>query len=239
MLSCVNKGKTVQYRRSPTKNLELYLNRIGFYAWGEGLKGKAASPIQAELRHLGAINPIYTENIIKVMQLYLNLSQGVQDSLKLTFNELMENAFDHSQTTMGCFVCAQAFPKRGEVNICLADFGRGILKSLSSSEKYNYLKDSIEAIELSIQKGVSSRKNGAAGLGLTFIHDFLKLNEGRIHIISGNGWIHWNYKQGALNQIKRKKLDIEFDGTIVNIIARADGKGLYMLSTEKPRDDIF
>ena len=75
---------------------------------------------------------------------------------------------------------------RGEVNICLADFGRGILKSLSSSEKYNYLKDSIEAIELSIQKGVSSRKNGAAGLGLTFIHDFLKLNEGRIHIISSS-----------------------------------------------------
>lgn len=140
---------------------------------------------------------------------------------------------------MGCFVCGQAYKERGNVSICLTDFGRGILKSLSSSPKYGHLNNSIEAIELAIKEGVSSRIDRAAGLGLTHIHRFLKVNEGQIHIISGDGWVYWNYGQGKSERIIRKKLDVQFDGTIVYIIARADGEGLYFLESENPEEDIF
>jgi hypothetical protein len=240
MLFAINRGKKVTYYSSKNKNLEDYLNRIGFYAWGKGTgMGIKSSAQQAELKHLNAVEPLYTDNIIAVLQSILTLSHGVRDSLHLSLNELMTNTFDHSQTPMGCFVCAQAYKGRGTVNICLTDFGIGIFKSLALSSKYSNLKNSIEAIELSIQEGVSSRKERLAGLGLTHIHRFLKVNEGQIDIISGDGWVHWNYKKEAVKQLIRKKLKTEFDGTIVNIIARADGEGLYFLKSENPEEDIF
>lgn len=240
MLASIKKGHEVKYRPSPNKKLDDYLNKIGFYAWGRGKGEKTkSSGKQVELRHLVAVEPLYTDHIIKVLQYQLTLSKGVRESLHLSLNELMTNTFDHSQTQMGCFVCAQAYKERGNVSICLTDFGRGILKSLSSSPKYGHLNNSIEAIELAIKEGVSSRINRAAGLGLTHIHRFLKVNEGQIHIISGDGWVSWNYGQGESKRIIKKKLDVEFDGTIVNIIARADGEGLYFLETENPEEDIF
>ena len=143
MLASINRGHKVTYMRSPNKKLEDYLKRIGFYGWGKGTKGKLkSSGKHVELRHLNAVDPLYTDTIIQVLQNQLTLSLGVRQSLHLSLNELMTNAFDHSQTQMGCFVCAQAYKERGNVNICLTDFGRGILKSLSSSQKYNYLDNS-------------------------------------------------------------------------------------------------
>ncbi|MDR3626496.1 MAG: hypothetical protein P4L45_06670 [Ignavibacteriaceae bacterium] len=240
MLFSIKRGKVVTYLRSSNKKLEDYLNRIGFYAWGHGTGKEMKSTVkQVELRHLKGVEPLYTDNIITVLQHYLTLSQGVRGSLHLSLNELMTNTFDHSQTQMGCFVCAQAYKSRGTINICLTDFGRGILKSLSTSDEYRHLKNSIDAIELSIQEGVSSRKNRLAGLGLTHIHRFLKINEGQIHIISGDGWVHWDYTNGAIRQVRKKKLDTEFEGTIVNIIAKADGEGIYFLGSENPEEDIF
>lgn len=240
MLATGNRGHTVKYVPSPNKKLDDYLSRIGFYAWGGGTgRESKSSGRQVELRHLKGVEPLYTDNIIQVLQSSLTLSKGVKESLHLSLNELMTNAFDHSQTKMGCFVCAQAYEERGNVHVCLTDFGRGILKSLSSSQKYSHLRDSIEAIELAIQEGVSSRVDRLAGLGLTHIHRFLRVNEGQIHIISGDGWVHWDYRNGGTPAVKRRKLEVEFEGTIVNIIARADGEGIYFLSSENPKDDIF
>ncbi|MBI3788757.1 MAG: hypothetical protein HY276_10945 [Ignavibacteriales bacterium] len=71
------------------------------------------------------------------------------------------------------------------------------------------------------------------------IHKFLEINEGEIHIISGDGWVHWNYKNGNGVKIIEKKLRVAFEGTIVNIIARADAEGLYFFSSENIEDNIF
>lgn len=240
MKACIAKAHTVKYRRSPNKRLEDYLKSISFYDWGSSIVGKSKfSSQQVELRHLTAVEPVYTDGVIQVLQSSLRMSQGVKGALHLSINELMTNTFDHSQTVVGCFVCAQAYKDRGNVSICLTDFGQGILKALSSVSKYSYLTNSLDAIELAVQEGVSSRVGRLAGLGLTHIHRFLKVNDGEIHIISGDGWVHWNYKNGNGVTVKRKKLEIAFDGTIVNIIARADGEGLYFLASENPEEQIF
>ena len=240
MYACVARNHKVTYRRSQNRRCETHFKRIGFYDFGESDVGKSIyATQQVELRHLIALDPAYTSAIVQVLQGYLRLSQGVKDSLHLSINELMTNTFDHSQTTVGCFACAQAYKERGNISICLTDFGNGILKTLSSTSKYSYIKNSIEAIELAIQKGVSSRVGMLAGLGLDHIHRFLRINNGEIHIISGDGWIHWNYQNGNGVKIKRKRLDIAFKGTIVNILARADGEGIYILSSENPEDQIF
>jgi hypothetical protein len=240
MKACAAKGHAVKFVASPNKKLDDYFKSIGFYEFGASMVGKSRfSDQQVELKHLTSINPIYTDAVIQVLQGILRMSKGVRASLHLSINELLTNTFDHSGTVEGCFICAQAYKNRGNVSICLTDFGKGILKSLSSAREYSHLNNSIDAIELAIQEGVTSRVGRLAGLGLTHIHRFLKVNEGEVHIISGDGWVHWNYKGGHSVTPKRKRLPVAFDGTIVNIIARADGEGLYFLTSENPEEQIF
>jgi len=240
MRVCVSRGRKVFYKKPRKKVLDQHFNRIGFYKFGKSVVGKSKyAPHQVELQHLTALRPDYTAAVIQVLKGYLNLSRGVQDSLYLSVNELMTNTFDHSKTVVGCFGCAQAWTERGTVGICLTDFGRGILASLLTVTKYSHLKNSVEAIELAILKGVSSRTNILAGLGLDHIHRFLRVNKGQIHIISGDGWVHWNYGNGENVIITRKKLKVAFEGTIVNILARADGEGIYILESETREDQIF
>jgi anti-anti-sigma regulatory factor len=240
MIACIKKGHEVVYRNSKNNRLEQHFKRIGFYEFGKSEIGKTKySGRQVELNYLKALDPTYTSAVIQVLEGSLNMSQGVKDSLHVCINELMTNTFDHSETVLGCFACAQAYTYNGEVKICLTDFGRGILKTLKQVPEYKHLKNSIEAIELAIQNGVTSRIGVRAGLGLDHIHRFLRVNNGQIHIISGDGWVHWNYQNGNGVIIKRKKLDIAFEGTIVNIIAKADGEGFYILSSENTEEQIF
>ncbi|MFA5832156.1 MAG: hypothetical protein WDA22_01645 [Bacteroidota bacterium] len=237
--SCIAKEHNVTFNRSKNVRLESYLNAIGFYNWGAGIGRVVKFPDHtAELRHFKAVDPTYTQSVIRVLKGSLNLSQGVQDSLHMSINEMMTNTFDHSKSVGGCLICAQAFTTRGNVSICIADFGIGIHKALKSVEQYSYIANSLDAIKLAIQEGVSSRIGVRAGLGLAHIHKFLKINEGQMHIISGDAWVNWDYKPNGVT-IKEKVLKIAFDGTIVNIIARADAEGLYILSSENVDDQIF
>lgn len=236
--ACAANGHSVQYVHSNNKKLEQYFQNIGFYEWGMGTGGKGKfSHHTAELRHFTGNDPTYTDSIITLLRGILTMSKEVQGSLHLSINELMSNTFDHSNTDSGCFICGQAYKAR--VSICMADFGIGIFKALSSVDEYKHLSNSIDAIKLAIEEGVSSRVGVRAGLGLAHIHKFLEINEGEIHIISGDGWVHWNYKNGNGVKIREKKLRVAFNGTIVNIIARADAEGLYFFSSENVEDNIF
>jgi anti-sigma regulatory factor (Ser/Thr protein kinase)/anti-anti-sigma regulatory factor len=238
--ACQANGHKVFYRHSKNNKLEQHFQNIGFYEWGAGTGGKGKFPLHtAELRHFTAFDPSYVGSVITLLKGMINLSQPVQDSIHLSINEMMTNAFDHSKTVAGCFICAQAFVARGNVSICIADLGIGILAALTSVEKYKYLTKSEDAIKLATEEGVSSRIGVRAGLGLPHIHRFLKKNEGEIHIISGDGWVHWNYKNGNGVSIKTKKLRVAFEGTIVNIIARADAEGIYIIPTGDLEDNIF
>ena len=99
MKACIAKAHTVKYRRSPNKRLEDYLKSISFYDWGSSIVGKSKfSSQQVELRHLTAVEPVYTDAVIQVLQSSLRMSQGVKGALHLSINELMTNTFDHSQT---------------------------------------------------------------------------------------------------------------------------------------------
>ena len=173
MKVCGARGHDVKYIASPNKKLDEYFKSIGFYEFGASMIRKSRfSDQQVELKHLTTIDPTYTDAVIQVLQGILRMSKGVRASLHLSINELLTNTFDHSETIEGCFICAQAYKERGNVSICLTDFGKGIFKALSSSPKYSHLTNSIDAIELAIQEGVTSRIGRLAGLGLTHIHRF-------------------------------------------------------------------
>ena len=73
----------------------------------------------------------------------------------------------------------------------MTDFGIGILSALKSVKKYSKIKNCHETVTLAVEESVSSRKSGAAGLGLWHIRRFARVNQGTMTVISGDGKVNF------------------------------------------------
>ena len=85
--------------------------------------------------------------------------------------------------------------------------------------------------EVTIKEGVSSRK-GKAGLGLSHIRRFARVNQGTLTVISGNGKVNFYSKS-----IEPRPMPSKFHGTAIELRINADKGGFYFLTSEK--DFIF
>lgn len=72
------------------------------------------------------------------------------------------------------------------------------------------------------------------GLGLDIIFEFIKLNNGKIQIISSDGY--WEYRKG---NTETSIFTDYFPGTIANIEFNLDDSSIYALKEEISLDDIF
>jgi hypothetical protein len=141
----------------------------------------------------------------------------------MSIQEVLTNVFDHSKSDDGCFDCAQYYPIKKTIRLCITDFGIGILSSLK--KKYRIRTD-LDAIKLAVQRGITSRSQ-SAGFGLSNIRDFLKVNEGTLTIVSGRGKVNfYNRKIDSYN------IHEGFSGTIVNLKIRANKESFYLLTEE-------
>jgi len=127
--------------------------------------------------------------------------QVLQVLLANSFREIFRNTFEHANAS-GAGFCAQYWPTRDEVEICISDSGIGISSSLIENKYLPELSD-IDAIKLALMPGVSSKawrhkKKRAAhrtdwdnsGYGLFFAHRLFG-QLGQFGIASGRGavWI--------------------------------------------------
>ncbi len=90
----------------------------------------------------------------------------------------------YSQSSIGCYISAQAYHKQNQLSLSILDFGIGLLNSLKPF--YPDIKDDVEAINKAVLEGVSSKRKlekRVRGVGLTNISGFLK-NRGSMEIIS-------------------------------------------------------
>ena len=168
------------------------------------------------------------ERLIYLFDDHLNLSRGVKASLQMSLQEIMTNVVDHSGKNK-YLICATADKANKKIRLCIADGGMGVLRSLRNSTNYDYISDDYEAIKEATKEGVSSRLY-RAGLGLNHIKNFIKINEGQMCILSGEGKIFWKYDHG---KILNQKMPIPFRGTIVTLLINIDKEGFYFLSSEK------
>jgi anti-sigma regulatory factor (Ser/Thr protein kinase) len=190
-----------------------------------------------QLKRLRNIDYLLTDQILQVFGNYLRMSEGVNGSLKMALNELMTNAFDHSGSQMGCYVCAQSYRGTKKIRLCIADFGIGILASLKKMDKYNNLNDDNEAITLAVQEGVTSRKNRTGGYGLTHINRFIEINGGKMYILLGTGKVLWNYSGEKKRRETKQTVRFPFEGTAIDILINADKEGFYFLKSEE--EELF
>ena len=149
-----------------------------------------------------------TENLTNVLESQLPVNnQGILKAVSYAIGEIVDNTLRHSQSPIGGYICAQTYPNKNKLEICIIDCGIGIVESLKvendvHKEKISKFKSDSEFIQYSIEKGVTSKtqqkfgETGHSGEGLFFTSEFIKENNGRMKVISDNGMLLIDSKVG-------------------------------------------
>lgn len=149
--------------------------------------------------------------------------------------EIFQNSAIHSDSASGIFTCGQFFPKKQRIDFTIADAGIGIRENVRRYHGDAKIS-SRDAIRWGLTEGNTTRKGGnqPGGLGLKLIKDFIRLNQGKIQIISRFGF----YQYSASGELLLK-MDKDFPGTSVNIEINTGDTNSYRLKSELKVDDIF
>jgi hypothetical protein len=145
--------------------------------------------------------------------------------------ELFSNAVIHSETEMGIFTCGQYFPKRNRIDFAIADLGIGMRTNLLAKKGLDLPAE--EAINWAME-GRNTTKTGPipGGLGLKLLREFIRLNRGRIQVVSDLGYWEQRYD----GEVESRSLVNFFPGTVVNIEINSADTNSYVLSSEQLQD---
>lgn len=162
-----------------------------------------------------------------------NMTPLLKTKINRSIFEIYSNAYIHG----GCnsvYTCGQYYPNRKVLDFTMADLGSTIRSNVRRFLKNSNMSGS-ETISWAVEEGHTTKTGShPGGLGLSLIREFLKLNEGKIQIVSSNGY--WEEKKGTIivNDFKNS-----FVGTIVNLEFNIDDKKSYALKEELNPQDIF
>lgn len=148
--------------------------------------------------------------------------------------ELFENARTHGNCKY-IYTCGQIIQDEDitRLDFTIVDMGKTIKTNVNE-----YLNENLsgkDAIEWALASGHTTKTgNVSGGLGLDIIFEFIKLNKGRIQIVSSDGF--WEYYN---NRNVTKTFETPFNGTIANIEVNLNDKKRYKLKEEISLKDIF
>ncbi len=173
-------------------------------------------------------NYVFREFIGKLA--LLNMTNALKKKLTESIYEIFINAKMHSKTEK-IFVCGQFFPKKHKIEFMITDIGLGIKNVVNRA--FNVNLSATQAIKWAILDKNTTKKGVSGGIGLSLLHEFIKMNKGRVQIVSNEGF--WQLDNA---NITTNSFDNEFPGTMVNISVRTDDTNSYILKSEIP-DNIF
>lgn len=148
--------------------------------------------------------------------------------------ELFENARTHGDCKY-IYTCGQIIRDEGNsrLDFTIVDMGQTIKTSVNKYLNEDF--SGFQAIDWAMKSGNTTKTgNVSGGLGLDIIFEFIQLNNGRIQIVSSDGY--WEYFK---NKKVIKEFDRPFNGTIANIEVNLDDKNRYKLKEEISLKDIF
>lgn len=162
------------------------------------------------------------------------MTEGLGKVFKQKLFEVFQNAVIHSESELGIFVCGQWFPQKQKLDLTIADAGIGIRERVRRHFDNDKI-GSVSAIRWALQESNTTKKGGQpGGLGLKLLHEFARLNKGRIHIVSRFGFYEFNAGKEFYD-----KMENDFPGTAVTLEVNTADTAAYCLASEKARDDIF
>ena len=182
---------------------------------------------------IGFNNYIKTELLEKSQ--FPSHSEKLGKEITRNIFEIYENARTHGRCEY-IHTCGQFYPKKlnKPLHFTIVDKGLNIKENVMY-----YLKKDIsatDAILWAMKKGNTTKVGDTSGgLGLNVIFQFIKLNKGKIQIISADGFYEY---QNGIEDVKT--LNGVFDGTIINIKFNLDDKNHYILKDEDEEfENIF
>ena len=235
--------------RKQTKNIPVHISNISSYVKSIlqknhflsqfGLSEKPDSyGTTIEYQRFEMVNKVYEQFQKYVIRYFRPGSLGLpRMSLPLlkrfreSLFEIFLNAIEHSYTQDGVFACGQFFPGRERLQFSITDLGIGIDGNIYKNLQRKLPAE--DAIKWAIS-GKTTRRGRSGGLGLQLIQEFIKLNRGRLIIVSNAGY--WELSKG---KVSTRTFSRPFPGTAVTIDIDTADKTSYCLSSEIDLSDVF
>lgn len=161
------------------------------------------------------------------------MSQELLRRFRESLYEIFGNSVFHSETNH-IFACGQYFYLQNRLDFSIVDLGIGFHGNIN--EKMNLHLSPKEAIVWAMEENQTTKKGGTVpgGLGLKLIKEFIEKNNGKMQIVTYNGY--WEFSKGRtiLNTFSSN-----FPGTIVNIEINTADSSYYFLESETDYENIF
>lgn len=172
---------------------------------------------------------LFLANDLLGKQEFPKLSPLAHKEIERSIFEIFSNAILHGNCEF-VYSCGQYFPRKAppRIDFTIVDLGNTIKNNVNTFLNVSYTGQ--EAIEWAVEENHSTKPitgNIPGGLGLKIISEFVRLNKGKLQIVSSDGY--WELKKGEI--ISETMLD-EFPGTIVNIEFNLDDESFYYLKEE-------
>ena len=164
------------------------------------------------------------------------LSDAAKKEIIRSIFEIYSNAIIHGDCD-DVFSCGQFYPNKipPRIDFTIVDMGKTIQKNVN--EFLQRKLSGIESIKWALSDNNTTKpkeKNIPGGLGFNLIQRFVKMNKGKIQIVSSDGY--WEFVRG---KEEYQTLDYPFPGTIVNLEFNLDDYSFYYLKKEKNSNIIF
>ena len=169
-------------------------------------------------------------------QEFPKLSPLAHKEIERSIFEIFSNAILHGNCEF-VYSCGQYFPRKAppRIDFTIVDMGKSIKKNVC--DFFGKEISGIDSIKWALKENSTTKpieKNIPGGLGLKLICDFVKLNNGKIQIVSDTGCWQLNG-----NKEDSFVLNYPFPGTLVNLEFNLGDQSLYCLKEEEPESIIF
>lgn len=148
-----------------------------------------------------------------------NFTKVAAINLHSALFEMAENVVIHSRSPLPALVGYAV--TEGMAIFTVADVGMGVLQSLRAAPKYSHLTEAVDAIQLALQSGVTSRIDEQGGFGFNSVFKALAEQWGQLRFRSGNGCITMDGTHLEADK-SRRHFPPPLPGFQVTVCCRAD-----------------
>jgi anti-sigma regulatory factor (Ser/Thr protein kinase) len=188
--------KIVELQPPVLTDVHDYIARMGFYRHLELEIEYPWSKYDSTARFIKLVEVADDEGIATISEQlkaiierhFPNVDKRVRTSLQIALAEVVDNVFNHADSSINAIVCAQVAPRRREVEIAIVDCGRGIYSNMVTNSIYrSQCNNANQAIRLASQCYITSTDQNHRGMGLYIATELVKRNRGRLFIASDDG----------------------------------------------------
>lgn len=162
------------------------------------------------------------------------MSAGAKRKVFRSIFEIYQNSVMHSGASHN-YVCGQYFHHKGTMALTMVEVGKTFKDNVRSHDSSFVTYSGKESIEWAVEKGNTTKPaEETGGLGLDLIREFLRLNKGKLQILSADGY--WEEKK---SEIYTDDCDSSFMGSIVNIEFNLRDENAYSTPEELDISNIL